>query len=291
MQLQPRDEAVLATVHRYRVLNAHQIQVLHFPGTPHNPNSKKTTCQGRLQKMYHHGYLARIAQPQVIPLGRRPLVYALDRRGADRLAELSGRDRAEIGWRPKNNQLGALFLEHLLAVNQFRVVIELLAAHNGWSIVRWLDDGTLRTPDAAHALPYRQSGARRRPIIPDGYFALQLPDVPNPFHFFLEVDRGTETNRTWAHKIEAYTTYLRAGHSTRALGAQNFRVLCLVSSARRLANLQRVTTTANGKNLCWFLTQDQVDIWQPTRVLDRIWQVAGYEQLFALLPTQSSSGV
>ena len=69
------------------------------------PHGRKTSCQRRLQLLYHHGFLDRIPLPIVMGEGRYPYVYALDDQGADLVASLSEYDRADLGWKPARNVL------------------------------------------------------------------------------------------------------------------------------------------------------------------------------------------
>ena len=119
------DRPVLQALEEYRLLSAPQIEALCFASQ--TPRGCRTYCQRRLQLLYHHGLLGRIALPLPMGEGRAPFVYFLDESGIDLAVSMSGRDRAELGWKPESATLGTQFVTHTLAVNDFRVAMTLLA--------------------------------------------------------------------------------------------------------------------------------------------------------------------
>lgn len=275
LKLTARDKAVLASVYHYRVLTAHQIEVLHFPSNSPDTRTRRSACQRRLQKLFHHRYLARIIPPLVLGEGREVFSYALDTRGADEVARISGQDRATIGWKPKDNKLGPLFFQHMLAITEFRVSVDLLVAQDVLSEAQWVDEATLRVEPYLSKLPSHTKRNRTAYIIPDGYCQIRPQQDSNVAHFFLEVDRGTESNRVWADKMRAYRQFRDNGNSQEYFGTNKFRILALVSSERRLANLMRVTEHIDPGGYCWFALQDEVSVWRPMQVLAPIWRVIG----------------
>lgn len=127
MRLTDRDVRIVIAVYRYRLLSSQQIEALFFPSTGSKPHSRRSACQRRLQLLYHHGFLERIPRPLFLGEGRSPFVYALDSRGADLVAQRKDVDRADLDWKPKDNKVGGNFVEHTLAINDVRVVVNLLA--------------------------------------------------------------------------------------------------------------------------------------------------------------------
>ena len=280
-----RDLEILQSVNRYRVLNAHQIEALHFPSAQLGARSLRSACQRRLQKLYHHKFLDRIILPLIPGEGRRAYPYALDKRGADELAKHLGVDRAELGWKPRASRLGPLFLEHLLAISQFRVVSELQVRNRTWRSIEWVDEIELRKPEYRSKVPQHVRRGKVVTRYPDGYFTVLLPSAPQPAHFFLEVDQGTEKNQTWADKMQAYMAFRSSGQSQTSLGTANFRILAMVSSQSRMENLMRVTAEAGAIGHYWFALQSQIDIWNPNCLLQPIWLATGLEGRQALFIT------
>lgn len=282
LRLMPRDRAILLSIYRYRVLTSHQIEALHFPSQREGTRSRRSACQRRLQLLFHHRYVARILAPLVMGEGRTPYAYALDARGADEVAAASGLDRSQIGWRPKDNKLGPLFLDHLLAISRLRVVTELLVACGAWAAVQWWDERAFLSGPLREKTPYRFGAGGRSRRVPDGYLRVNVPQREQTAHFFVEVDQGTMTNTRWADKMRAYRDFRTLGRSQHHFGTANFRVLTLVSSPGRLANLKRTTEKVGVTGHYWFALQDDLDIWQPQRALEPIWQVAGSDGRHAL---------
>ncbi len=277
MQLTERDKQIILTVYKYRLLSAHQVEALFFPSSTDNTHSRRTACQRRLQLLYHHGFLDRLPQPVILGKGRSPFVYALDEAGANLVAGSLGIDRAEVGWKPRHNELGPQFLDHSLVINDVRVVIQRLVESRVFESVEWTDELALKSAEMRDQVPYLMQGARAVRKYPDGYFILKLPGGQQA-HFFLEVDQGTMTNARWQEKVRAYNEFRQSGRSKRYYDTRNFRVLAVTTGERRLANLKRATEQARGDHYFWFTTQAVVNIWQPETILEVVWSVAMKEE-------------
>lgn len=285
-QLTERDLQIILAVYRYRLLSAHQIEALFFPSTSDTTHSRRSACQRRLQLLYHHGFLDRLPQPVILGQGRAPFVYALDEAGANLVAGHLGIDRAEVGWKPKHNELGPQFLDHTLAINDVRVIIQRLVEQGRLELTQWLDEVALKSAEMKEKVPYLVEGARIERKYADGYFILKLSPTGQQAHFFLEVDQATMTNSRWQDKVKAYHEFRQSGRSKKHYGTSNFRVLTVTTSDQRLANLKRATEQAGGDYFFWFTTQEGVTIWQPETFLQPIWSIATKgekEPLFASL--------
>jgi hypothetical protein len=273
MQLTERDRQIILTVYEYRLLSSHQIEALFFPSTNDNTHSRRSACQRRLQLLYHHGFLDRLPQPIILGKGRAPFVYALDKIGADFVANTLGIDRAEVGWKPKHNELGPQFLDHSLVINDVRVVMQLLVEGGVFEAAEWTDEIKLKSAEMKEGVPYLMQGARAVRKYPDGYFVVSLT-TGQQAHFFLEVDQGTMTNARWQEKVKAYHELRQSGRSKKHYGTRNFRVLAVTTSERRLSNLKRATEKVRGDRYFWFLTQEMVNIWKPEEILNSVWSIA-----------------
>ncbi len=272
MRVTPRDRDIIRAIYRYRLLSAHQVEALLFRSD--KSHSKRTVCQRRLQLLYHHGFIDRLPSPIFLGEGRQPYVYALDNQGADLLAPELDIDRAEIGWQPKHNEVGTSFIQHTLAINDVHLVLTLLARAGHWQFTQWLDESDFRTAAFKDKVPYRTQGVRMTRIFPDGYFRLQPPHLKQEAHFFLEVDQGTMNNKLWQDKMKAYYQFRQNGLSEQLYGTRNFRLLAVVNSQPRLANLKRATEKVGGDRYYWFTTRASFDIWQPEKLLSTPWAIA-----------------
>lgn len=290
-RLNKRDKAIIQAVGQHRAMTTPQIQALFFPpseGKSGRPGKFNSRCQYRLQMLYQYGYLSRLEQQQTLSQGSKPLVYRLDRKGAELLAELGGCDLEEIGWDPKGNVVSHYFLEHLLATNDVRVAISLSAQKHGWRILAWRDEKTLKSPQMKDVVTLQgpKGGAKQAAVVPDGYFKLDA--VEDIYNFFLEVDLQTVTGqaatwgrRDWARKVKAYLAYYQSGQYQKRYATSDVRILTVTTGEKRLTNLKRITEEAGGRARFWFTTFEKIT---PAIVLtEPIWQVADKEGRYAII--------
>lgn len=278
-----RDCQIVNAVYRYRALTTDQIERLFFlPEKGQDHPTKTSRCQLRLKLLYHAGYLEREEQPQKLSEGRKPLIYFLDRKGADLVARVTGMPLERLDWDRADNNGSSIFLTHLLSINDVRVAITVAAAANHFAIETWHDDKTLKR---SHMKDYvilkgREGQQQRAAVVPDGYFLLKAGEYM--YHHFLEIDRQTVTGqasdegaRDWARKVRAYLEYYRSGQYERRYKTRGLRILTVTTGEKRLAHLKAITERAGGKARFWFTTLGQV---APATVLTApIWEVAGEE--------------
>jgi hypothetical protein len=235
MRLTERDRQIIEAVYLHRVLRQDQVQALFF--------GSKSAAQRRLALLYHHGYLARQFLPVRGGIMNSPILYLLDRRGAELLRAEYGYE--EVRWHARDNKVGEDFLEHALAINDFRIAVCLASRHAGYRVLTWLGEAELKADYDRVAIRSASGRKRAVPVIPDSYFALDTPQ--GRAHFFLELDRGTMTTRRFRTKIEAYLAYYQGGGYQRRFGTRSLRVLTVTLGERRLENLKRVTGEAGGE--------------------------------------------
>jgi hypothetical protein len=244
MQLTERDRLIIEAVHHYRVLRQDQIQMLFFGG--------KSATQRTLAHLYDHGFLERKFLP--VLYGRSPTLYVLDRRGAELLRAERGYDHLQ--WYSSSKDLKTDFLEHTLAINDFRIAVTLGCHLQGHQLVRWLGESELKTQYDRVNIPTEKGKHQSVSLIPDSYF--QLATTQGHAHFFVEVDRGTETLARFETKVRAYVAYYKSGGYERRYHTQSLRILTLVQGERRLRNLlsmtEQVTNEVGGqRRFCFAL--------------------------------------
>lgn len=276
-RLTGRDREILAAIHTYRALTTPQIQALFFAAEYRQDGEVNARCKHRLRMLYQHGFLYRDEQPQKLCEGRKPLVYFLDRRGAEVLTDTPG---TEVDWTPHDNDVAQPFLDHLLATNDVRIACVLAARRHGWTITTWLDDKTLKSPQMKDrvALKGEAGGTQQAAVVPDGYFVLDTGEFL--YHHLLEVDRRTVTaqatewgRRDWARKVRAYLEYYRSSKYEKRFGTKSFRVLTVTTGERRLNHLKSIAEKVGGKQRFWFTT---FELALSAGILtEPIWQVAG----------------
>jgi Replication-relaxation len=200
----------------------------------------------RLQRLFHHGYLGRLGSNP-----NAPLLYALDRRGADIL---------EVPFRKDS---GDRYVAHQLMIGTFRIAL------------------TLATQKQGIELSWRRFGGEH-PVKPDGFFGLRFPELPdgrNQAFFCLEADRSTMTTTRFVDKLARYAAWYDAGGHTRAAGIRNFRVLTVTRSEERVRSLLgavgRATELTAHLHRCWFTSENRLISGLTESVFGRIWHIAG----------------
>lgn len=269
-----RDKQVVEAVYLYRVLTQSQIERLIF--TEVHPS----TAQRRLLRLYHNGYLARQFLLVRGGMMSSPILYLLDEKGAQFLTRALGYDN--VLWKRANNAVGNDFLEHTLAVNEFRVLTTLACRQGGYPLLHWQTESDLKKEyDRVLVTSFGQR-PRQVSVIPDSVFVI---DTPRPAektkaYFALELDRGTETTKRFKLKVQAYLSWLDSGLYEERYGTKGLRILTVTESPVRLANLKRATEEVGGRARFWFATLD--DLHAEDLLTYPMWQVAGREGLHRL---------
>lgn len=289
-QLTVRDGEVIQAVYDYRAMTTPQLDALFFSPEREQLDSGRVSsrCLHRLKVLFHAGFLRRVEQAQTLSDGRKPLVYFLDRRGAQYVAEAAGCELADLDWDRQGHEVGTLFLDHLLLSNTFRVAVTLAARRQSYQLHEWRDERALRRVHYNETIKLKDEDGSVRPVtlIPDGYFLLETDD--SRYHQFIEIDRATSTlqvsrpgKRDWGRKVATYLEYFRSGLYQERYQTQSLRILTVTTSEKRLAHLKKVTEEAGGRSRFWFTTADKIT---PSRILtDRIWQKAGDDGFFSLV--------
>lgn len=248
MRLTERDIDIVQAVSDHRALLGSHIQDLFF--------GSRSTAQYRLSRLFHHEYLDRHFMT-VVSGGpaSSPIIYTIGRHGERMLAEQRGYTPSELR-RPKGGTLSWNFLEHLLRINDFRVDVTLAARTKGWTVEVWEDEPLFRANPDYVWLNNSQGRLSKKPVLPDGYFRLAVPQ--GRAHFFVEVDRGSESLSRFRPQVEVYQAYTASGQYQVRYSKTSLRVLVITTSARRMASLKMATREAGGDRKYWFTTFDLV---------------------------------
>ncbi len=266
LSLENRDLDILHAIHIYRFLTTQQIALLFF--------SSIKRAYARLHKLYHHRLIDRRFLGVHFTQMNTPMVYVLDKTGAELLRTERGLD---IHWhrRIKSKPLTMLFLHHTLETNDVRIAVEQACQQQGIELLKWLSEYDLKTDYDRVTTADEVS----RAVIPDGYCALKTKQGIT--HLFWEIDRGTESSRVFKRKIQAYLAYAKSDLALKRFGIQQFRVLTVTKTAQRAENLRAATERVQGKSRFWFATLSDIT---PEKVLTYpIWSVASREKPTTLL--------
>lgn len=277
-----RDFEVVTAVYECRALTAPQIAALFF-GSEHG--EVNTRCKHRLRMLYHYGYLRREEQASKLSEGRKPLVYFLDKGGANFLRESGGLD---VEWDPHEFDVSYLFLQHLLSTNDVRVGFLNSARKHGFKIDKWIDDKTLKSSQMKDIVSIKgeRGGRIHASVVPDAYVRLETDK--DTYNFFLEVDRGTVTGkatewgkRDWGRKVQAYLQYHRSGMYEKRYGTSDMRILTVTTGDVRLSNLKAITEDAGGKARFWFTTFDRLK--EGDVLAAPLWRIASRTEIRTLI--------
>lgn len=235
--LQERDKRILRELLVMKIIDRDQTKLVAGFGSTTRANT-------RLLKLTRAGLLKRLRLKLVSKNCKA--VYAITKTGA---AVVDGIDEA-VENKPAQRLSGELFLEHQLGVNQIYLVL-----------------GHGKMPDpGTHFRSWRHFQAplsTKVPLIPDGYFELETAQGLR--QVFLEVDLGTEALLVWKSKVESYIQLAASGEFPRIFGGNQFRVLVVCSSDKRLRSLQSTIAGYTDK-IFWLTTLDaiaQSSLWSP----------------------------
>lgn len=247
MALTKRDLELLTTVSRFRVMTTTQLEALFF--------TSRSTAQYRLQRLFQHEFLERqfLSVLGAAPTSSRTL-YTLGERGAAAVAQSTDTDPRDI-YRPKGGVYAWKFIEHTLAINDFRVAVTVAARNSGFTIAEWLDEATFRASPDYVELRGENGRMSRKPVYPDAYFYLVTPRGKS--RFFLELDRGVEPHAKIKPQFAVYEAYTTSGQYEQRFQAKSLRILVVTTTPKRLTSLKKVAAEVEGDRKYWFTTMEQ----------------------------------
>lgn len=269
LKIQPRDIEILRLVYEYRFLTTSQVLLL-IPGS-------SRVILLRLQKLFHNGYLDRLATDL-----SKENIYALGNKGADILAEYSDIDRGKIDWTWKNRKNRKPNRNHTLMISNFRIALSIALKVGPAQFHVWVPEG-----DSLRDAVFVDQGQKkvRIPFSPDAYFS--LTDGNDYLNFFLEADQSTMTNERFLHKMQGYWHFYTQGKHQQKFGIDSFRVLTVTKSKMRAENLRRVAKKADDKQMgsamFWFTSEENYNPEKPETILQPIWQTPKDATLHHLL--------
>jgi len=268
MRLTERDKRILEAVHAYDgMLGFPQIQRMFFTG--------KSQTEQRLKLLYQHSLLARPDKDQRRRLPE--MIYWLDKKGAELIANLDGTPLKEFTWRKEPRWFQ---VEHDLAVNDFRLdLVEACNRDPQIELETWIPESEFWSfPDK---ITYTfQNKPIKRNIRPDGFF--MLTTGKNRIRYLLEIDRSTEDNpRFYREKILPGLAYIKSKAYEERFGHRSGRWLVVTTGERRLKNMLSQAQRAKTNGLFYFTTFAKAN--PETLLHSLIWQRADRKDLVPLL--------
>jgi hypothetical protein len=235
--IQERDRHLLKELAIFRVVDREQAKII-------GGFNSTTRVNTRLLALTKAGLLRRFF------LGAneasKKAVYSLSPKGAALIGATVHGPR-----RPNDALLVAdFFALHQLAINDVYCALKRASASSAISIVRWLS--------------FYQSLAEQIRLIPDAY--CELGTRESTMTAFLEVDLGHERLKVWMRKITNYIQLALSGEYKRRFGQDQFRVLVVANSERRLESIRK-TVRSSTQKIFWFTTIDSIQSKGPFAVI------------------------
>lgn len=243
---------------------------------------------GRLQKLFHQGYLERLADRRIrTRAGSERMVYAITRKAGDLLISEGGLDISKIDWDLKNRTATERHIKHTLMIAKFRTVLTLAAENKeGIAVGKWKENrgsGKNIDPQLSDTvkLELKEGKEVRLRIVPDAFFSLE--EEQSEMFFFLEADRATMTAERFLKKLMAYRAWWTQGGSKKKLGVEHFRVLTITPSLKRRDNLREVAKRVKPAGMFWFAGEKQYFVRSPENIFSPIWISAKDDKPHSLL--------
>jgi hypothetical protein len=234
--LTERDRQLLVAVHQHGFITTDLVELVFFPPRCVSRSSASSKAYERLRDLWLWGYLERVELPIARVLGgRRPFLYSLGQQAVPIVEQLMG--TAVLPVQPRRlDRLDHVFVDHdLKAAALWANVRAQLRGRRG---CRWLWIGErelrakrmrVRTPNADYWLPF----------LPDASFEVTYPNGDVQC-IVVEIDMGTLTLRRFARKVQAFEAALEDKVFRRHFKRDDFEVLVLTQSRRRLEALRHV---------------------------------------------------
>lgn len=289
LRLTLRDVAVLEDIYTSRYMTAPQIQALHWRENRGGQTGQLKACQRRLRLMHYAGLVRRIEPFIHYTEGKKPLIYAIDKAGAQVLTNELGIDPATIDYKPKSGEENYPFLQHLLDTTEIRIAFTAAAEAAGLQLETWYNERELKSEGMSDVIVLTDPDGKQHKaaVVPDAVAVLNRNGKRAPF--LIEIDRRTVTvdptkweKRGWARKVRTYKAYFESDAYKQRYGDHVAQVLTVTTGDKRLAHLKEVTEATKGGKRFWFTTFDMATA--PIQVLTQpIWQRAATDSLHTLL--------
>lgn len=232
-------EELLYMIARYGYVSTPQMAMRLFGG-----NKQNSQMADHSKKLFDAGYIDRFPLPSSSSTMRNmPLVSTLTKKGAELIANNRNISITNLCVPSASDLPKALYFEHLMMINDVRVIIELACEQQSYDL-RWLDERTIRKNKlyGEVILQLGQEKGEKTATIPDGFFCIKANE--GWFSFFLEIDRGTEKIMVIQKKAQVYLEYEKTSHYAQTYGATtqsgttaSLFALLITNSAKRRDNV------------------------------------------------------
>jgi hypothetical protein len=259
IRLTLRDLNLFKVLSHVRYLTANQAEALFWRAIRGGELGTQRSAQRRLQQLRQAGLIRAIQQRILKGEGDLPYIYALDRDGAVIVSQECGVELRTLDYQPKSGEENYIFMQHLLASNDFWVAITVSSEQAECTLVQWLHEKELRSKERMDYVSVAKTNGKtaRVSVIPDSFFILETGRGRGSFP--VEIDCSTVPLSTWEQKIRAYLAYHASGAFQKRYGVSNFRLLTVTKSMERLLHMKQCTEgVVKDDPRFWFTTFDQV---------------------------------
>lgn len=289
LRLTLRDVAILEDLYTSRYMTAPQIQALHWRENRGGQFGQLKACQHRLRLMHDAGLVRRIEPFIHYTEGKKPLIYAINKAGAQVLTNELGIDPTTIDYKPQSGEENYPFLQHLLDTTELRIAFTVATEAAGLQLELWRNERELKSEGMSDVIVLTDPEGKKHKaaVVPDAVVCLNR--AGKRAIFLLEIDRRTVTvdptkweKRGWARKVRTYTAYFESEAYKQRYGEHIAQVLTVTTGETRLTHLKEATEAAQGGKRFWFATFEAAT--KPEQLLtEAIWVRAGMDGLHALI--------
>lgn len=251
LRIQSRDIAILYELTTMHAVTMHHIACLYF-------DKKYAAAYKRIARLRNAGLI----ELRPGELGGQSALLQITRSGYKVICSYASTTVPWATIQRRHQRNRDAFLKHDLGIMDFKaVIIPALAEYPDRRVETF-------TTKAAHLVAHKQTrdhGLGGRGLRPDAY--TRIADGDQWAHLFIEIDRGTEPQRTVQQKAIVYRHRYRTGAFARSMHgtpsapeSAPFRVLFVCSSEERRDNLANCLLDIVPPVLtqCWFATKKDV---------------------------------
>jgi hypothetical protein len=294
LQLTLRDVAILEDIYTARYMTVPQIQALYWREKRGGHIGPRRACQRRMQQLFQHELVRRIEPLIRYSEGKKPLIYALAKKGAQLLVNEVGIEFAQLDYKAQSAEENYPFLQHLLDTTDVRIAFTEAAEVAGLQLELWRNERELKSEGLSDVIVLTDPDGKQHKaaVVPDAVVCLNRSGKRAVF--LIEIDRRTVTvepskweKRGWVRKVRQYTAYFQSEGYKNRYGDLVAQVLTITTGDKRLAHLKQATEIAEGGKRFWFTTFDQVQ--QANLLTSPIWQRAGLAGGQTLLPAEKTA--
>ena len=283
--LAERDKQLLVAVYRHGFMTTDLIELALFPPRNGSRFSASSKAYERLRELWLWGYLERIELPVARVLGgRRPFLYALGQQAVAVVEQRVGTTTLPVQPR-RLDRLDHVFIDHDLKAAALWANLRAEMRRRRGCKWLWDSERELRAR-RLHVRVQSSKGDHWLPFLPDAYFEVTYAngDVQCAL---VEIDMGTLTLRRFARKVQAFEIALDDGVFERHFKRDEFEVLVLTQTRRRLQALRQVAQrVVQGERRGWwcFATFDALE---PSAFAQALWLDLNDEECTGVLYASS----